>query len=150
MDAVRHFAVADVLGRKRSRPRIKAGRRVADKPVAATRDRANITAAVAVLAERAAHRIDLHLQVILFDGDAGPDLCHQLGLRHQRAIGGDERAEHVQRALTHHNGGSFFEQAPVAQVQLERTEGDLAKGLAVHDAFQNFSDRPTTLNPIAR
>ncbi|MGC2202127.1 MAG: hypothetical protein WA633_18565 [Stellaceae bacterium] len=69
-----------------------------DKAVSAARHSLDAAAVLAALIQRAAQRRDLLRQIALLDRYSGPDPCHNVAFRDDRALMLGEQQEQIERA----------------------------------------------------
>jgi hypothetical protein len=97
-------------------------RRRAGEAVAAPRHRDDVARAGVHLTEGLAQRGDVHLQRVLLDDLAGPDLCHEPILADDLPLRGDQGGKHVEGAAAEAQRRTVARQHAASEVEREAAE----------------------------
>jgi len=74
--------------------------------------------------ENLAKRGDLHLQVVLFDHQAGPDQAQAIRLWRPIGRALDQRQQHVESPVAEHHGAAFHQQPALVRLQLKGAKSE--------------------------
>ncbi len=127
-DQARHGRGQVVAGRgeggRRRRRAVGERHDGSDEAVAAAGDVDEVAVAAMAIAEHAAQRGDLDLQIAFLDDDVRPDALHQLVLGHELAMPLDQGDQDLERTAAEPERGVAFEQQSLLREEAKAPEGN--------------------------